>query len=189
MSIVCFLTWQFVSCVFMVCMKKLCILGYQKYTLGRFRSDCANEYSDLNLCWIQTSNYVVAIHNLIWLFPGPKCPIVGHGNSYCWVFVVCMKKLCILGYPKCTQRRFWSDCINAQADINLHWAQMSDGMFSDLAAFKLRIKKLCVLGYQKCTLGRFWSDCANAQLELNLCWAQMSNSISWQLMAIHTFGS
>ena len=26
------------------------------------------------------------------------------------VFVVCMMKLCILGYPKCAQWRFWSAC-------------------------------------------------------------------------------
>ena len=30
------------------------------------------------------------------------------------------KKLCNLGYPKCTERRFWSDCANAQADQNLN---------------------------------------------------------------------
>ena len=35
------------------------------------------------------------------------------------VFVVHTKKLCILGYPKCAQWRFWSDCANAQADLNL----------------------------------------------------------------------
>ena len=41
------------------------------------------------------------------------------------VFVVRMKKLCLLGYPKCAQWRFWSDCANAQSDLNLRWALMS----------------------------------------------------------------
>ena len=41
------------------------------------------------------------------------------------------KKLCILGYQKGAQWRFWSDCANAQADLNLLWAHMSEGMFSD----------------------------------------------------------
>ena len=36
----------------------------------------------------------------------------------------------ILGYPKCAQWRFWSDCANAQADLNLRWAHMSEGTFS-----------------------------------------------------------
>ena len=31
------------------------------------------------------------------------------------------------------QRRFWSACANAQADLNLCWAHMSKGTFSDVA--------------------------------------------------------
>ena len=50
------------------------------------------------------------------------------------VFVVCMMKRSILGYLKCAQWRFWSDCANAQADLNLHWARMTDVTFSDVAA-------------------------------------------------------
>ena len=38
------------------------------------------------------------------------------------VFLVRVKKLCIPVYPKCVQWRFWSDCANAQADLNLRWA-------------------------------------------------------------------
>ena len=48
------------------------------------------------------------------------------------VFVVRIKKRCILGYSKCAQWRFWSDCANAQADLNLRWAHMSEGTFSDI---------------------------------------------------------
>ena len=40
---------------------------------------------------------------------------------------------CILGYPKCAQWRFWSECADAQADLNLRWAHMSEGTFSDVA--------------------------------------------------------
>ena len=37
------------------------------------------------------------------------------------------------GYPKYTQGRFRSDCANAQSDLNLRWAHMSEGTFSDIA--------------------------------------------------------
>ena len=40
------------------------------------------------------------------------------------------KNLCNLGYPKCAQWRFWSDCANAQADLNLHRAHMAVGTFT-----------------------------------------------------------
>ena len=40
-----------------------------------------------------------------------------HPRSLIRVFVVRMKKLCILGYPKCAQWRLSSDCANAQADL------------------------------------------------------------------------
>ena len=40
-------------------------------------------------------------------------------------FFVRVMKLCILGYPNCVCWRFWTDCANAQADLNLQWAQIS----------------------------------------------------------------
>ena len=40
------------------------------------------------------------------------------------VFVVHLKKLCILVYPKCTHWRFRSDCMNAQSDLNVRWVHM-----------------------------------------------------------------
>ena len=47
-----------------------------------------------------------------------------------------MIKLCMLSYPKCALRRFWSDCANAQADLNLRGAHTSKKKkkktFSDL---------------------------------------------------------
>ena len=49
------------------------------------------------------------------------------------VSIARMKKLCILGYPNCVQRRFGSDCANAQSDLNLRCAHMPDGKFSDVA--------------------------------------------------------
>ena len=42
-----------------------------------------------------------------------------------------MKTLCIIGYPQAAQWRFWSDCADAQADLNLRLAHMSDGTFYD----------------------------------------------------------
>ena len=57
-----------------------------------------------------------------------------HPHSLTRVFVGCMKKLCILGYPKCAQCRFLSDSANAQADLNLRWVHISEGTLSDVAA-------------------------------------------------------
>ena len=45
-----------------------------------------------------------------------------------------MRKRCIIGYRKFAKWRFWSDCANAQADLNLRWAHVSEGAFSDVAA-------------------------------------------------------
>ena len=36
-------------------------------------------------------------------------------------------------YPKCTQWGVWSDCTNAQAYMNLRWAHIYEGSFSDVA--------------------------------------------------------
>ena len=48
------------------------------------------------------------------------------------VFVFRMKKLCILGYPKCAQGRVRSDCANVQSDLILRWAHMSEARFQTL---------------------------------------------------------
>ena len=50
-----------------------------------------------------------------------------HPHSLIRVFAVCMKKLCILGYPKCLIR-LCKNCANAQADLNLHLVHTSKGM-------------------------------------------------------------
>ena len=45
-----------------------------------------------------------------------------------------MKKLCILAYPKCARWRFWLDRADAQANLNICWAPISKGTFSDVRA-------------------------------------------------------
>ena len=49
------------------------------------------------------------------------------------VVVVRMKNICLLDSPKFAQWSFWSDCVNVQFDLNLRWAHMSKGTFSDVA--------------------------------------------------------
>ena len=50
-----------------------------------------------------------------------------------------------LRYLKFVQWRYWSDCANAHAELNLRWMYMSEGMFSDvetlivLVLFKFQI--------------------------------------------------
>ena len=58
-----------------------------------------------------------------------------HPRCLIRVFIVRTKKLCILGYPKCAQWRFWSDCANAQSDLNLRWAHISEGTSPGVAAY------------------------------------------------------
>ena len=48
------------------------------------------------------------------------------------VFVVCIKKLCILGCPDAPSEDS-DQTANAQADLNLHWVHMFDVTFSDVA--------------------------------------------------------
>ena len=48
------------------------------------------------------------------------------------VFIVHVKKLCIHGFAKCVHWKFWSDCANVQADLNLYLTHVSEGMFSDI---------------------------------------------------------
>ena len=57
-----------------------------------------------------------------------------HPRSLIRIFIVRMTKLCIICNPKCVQWRFWSDCANAQADLNLRWTHISESMFPDVAA-------------------------------------------------------
>ena len=76
-----------------------------------------------------------------WASPWENVPNknqLAHLHSLSRVFIVCMKKLCILGYPKCVQWRFWSACANAQADQNLRWVHI----FEDFL-FWLIYKDLC----------------------------------------------
>ena len=49
-----------------------------------------------------------------------------HIRTVWTVLLVRMKKLCILGYPKCAQLRFWSDCANPEAYqyLNVCWVHM-----------------------------------------------------------------
>ena len=47
----------------------------------------------------------------------------GHPPSLIRVFLVRMRKAWVLSYPLSAQRRLWSDCADAQADLSLRWAQ------------------------------------------------------------------
>ena len=63
-----------------------------------------------------------------------KTQISLHIRAAWSVFIVRINYLCIFGYQKCAQCRFWSDFMNAQVDLNLQLAHMSEGTFSDVAA-------------------------------------------------------
>ena len=46
----------------------------------------------------------------------------GHLPNLISVFAVCMKKAWVFSFPLSTQRRLWSDWVDAQVDLNLRWA-------------------------------------------------------------------
>ena len=45
----------------------------------------------------------------------------------------------------CGQRRLWSDCAEAQAELSLHWAHMRESTYSHVAALLLinKVRKTC----------------------------------------------
>ena len=49
----------------------------------------------------------------------------GHPPSMIRVFAVHIKKAWVLSYPLSAQRRLWSDWVDAQADLSLHWEHRS----------------------------------------------------------------
>ena len=53
-------------------------------------------------------------------------PVYPH--SLISVFIVRIKKLCSLGYPKCAQWRVWSDSAKTRDDANFRWKHMIEGM-------------------------------------------------------------
>ena len=55
-------------------------------------------------------------------------------HSLIRVFVICMKKHCVLSYPLRALRRFWSDWADGQADLSLRWAHISFCWFCRAAA-------------------------------------------------------
>ena len=85
-------------------------------------------FLDTNM-WAETSEIV----------PSDMCALKDDSNqparprSLPKVFLVRTKKLWILSHPKCAKRRFWSDCANANSDLNLRLALILEGTFSDIA--------------------------------------------------------
>ena len=60
------------------------------------------------------------------------------------MFVVRIRKLCVIDFPKCARWRFWSYCLNTQADLNLCWAHISEATFPDVAT---HITKTCLYNF------------------------------------------
>ena len=83
------------------------------------------------------------------------------------VFVVHMKTFRILGYLKCVQRRFWSDCANAQDDLNLRRENMSECTLSNVTAQMWQ-------GYSWLSLSRPRVSRITAYLEVKI-WSQLKN--------------
>ena len=68
----------------------------------------------------------------------------GYPPSQIRVFTVRMKKAWILSYPLSSQRRLWSDWVDAQAGLSLRWAHMPFCWFSHEAA-QMFISNICTV--------------------------------------------
>ena len=123
----------------------------QKFFIGKQRlgSDWTDVQADLNLTWahiledtfshvfLTSRSYNIVSHQsaaqwgkrTFWHVNWTKTQINTRISAVRAVFVVSMEKLCILGYPKCAHQRFWPNCVNAQADLNLWQPHMSEGTF------------------------------------------------------------
>ena len=126
-----------------------------------------------------------------------------HSRILIRAFVVRMKKLWILGYPKYAQWRFWLYCASAQADLNLRSTKVRFLMLRiiQLGQRDKTYNKTCVtrkdsdqpvhpliraraIVYRSlnslkavegiCNQRRLWSDCADAQADLSLRWSHKS---------------
>ena len=63
--------------------------------------------------------------NKITCAPSEDSDQPGHLPSLIRVFTVCLKKHWVLSCQWSALRRFWSDWVDAQADLSLRWAHMS----------------------------------------------------------------
>ena len=105
--------------------------------------------------------------------PSYMCNKPAHLGSLIRVFHVRMQKFCILGCPKCAQGRFWSDCANAQADLNLRWAHTCEGTFPDVD-LNLRWAHTCEGTFPNVDLNLRWAHTCEGtfpDVALNLRWA------------------
>ena len=57
-----------------------------------------------------------------------------HPHSLIYVFVVHIRKRCNLGYSKCAQWRFWSDCEKVQANLTFEGRTYPKERFSEVEA-------------------------------------------------------
>ena len=67
----------------------------------------------------------------------------GYLPSLIRVSAVSLKQNCILSYPLSAHRRLWSDWVDAQADLNLHWAQKSFVGFV-MRWLKMLLLRVCI---------------------------------------------
>ena len=65
-----------------------------------------------------------------------------HARSLIRVFVVGMKNFASLAIRKCAQWRFWSDCANAQADMNFRWAHFWWYVFRRYGSYSVQCSTL-----------------------------------------------
>ena len=95
-----------------------------------------------------------------------------HPRSLIRVFVVRLRKFCSIW----AQWRFWSDCANAQADLNLRWSHMSDGyVFRLCSSFVRSMGVLCKNMHTYSDILTPYHTCA-----------KMSSSLYFQLTCLKT---
>ena len=94
---------------------------------SRILKKCQHSETGILLPWAATSENVPV---QTWA-PSEDSDQPAHSRSLTRIFTGQSGKV-----SSCGQRRLWSDCVDAQADLSLRWAHLWKGMFSNAAAHK-----------------------------------------------------
>ena len=110
-----------------------CITGQRHVTQAIFR---IYFWAQTVTCWYYEDLFLLNAYNymktyLLTCAHNKDSNHPAHPRSLIRSFIVRIKILDIIGYLNCAQWKFWSHCEIVQTDLNLLWAQMSDGTFSD----------------------------------------------------------
>ena len=99
-------------------------------------------------------------------------------HTFWSIYIICMKKHCILGFPKVIRWGVWSDCANVLADLNLCWGYMFEGTF-----LMLQCKYLLFFPYVSYPNILFLSSAFNMLVNC------LQNTFQWIVLSVNCLGT